>query len=274
MGISKELRELPASSLRIDPRVQRVIDPRRVTKIANRWDDLMVGVITVSHRIAPIPGTVLESGEPEEFVILDGQTRWNALKQVCGQDTTTCTMLAEVFTGLTLKEEAKIFLDHNDRKGVTPLDTYRLALVAEEKWAVDIQEIAGRYRWAVSGTGDGTKRTFQAIGAAKKIYFTDESGRTLDRVFAVIDAAWPTERSGVCGETLHGIGGLYANNGGLDTAGFVTKLGKIGFNKYYSSVRDTYRTHPTMGLAQAAYVRTVEIYNSGRKFDSGRRIEV
>jgi len=268
MGITKALMELPASSLKIDPRVQRVIDPRRVTKIANKWDDLMVGVITVSHRVDPLG---LKS---EEFVILDGQTRWNALKQVCGQDTTTCTMLAEVFTGLTLKEEAKIFLDHNDRKGVTPLDTYRLALVAEEKWAVDIQEISGRYRWAVSGTGDGTKRTFQAIGAAKKIYLADESGRTLDRVFAVIDAAWPTERSGVCGETLHGIGGLYANNGGLDTAGFVIKLGKIGFNKYYSSVRDTYRAHPTMGLAQAAYVRTVEIYNSGRKFDSGRRIEL
>jgi len=273
MGITKELMEISADKLKIDPRVQRVLDPRRVSKIADRWDDLMVGVITVSHRIH-FANSILESGAAEEFVILDGQTRWQALKQVCGQETTTCTMLAQVFTGLTLKEEAKIFLDHNDRKGVTPLDTFRLALVAEEKWAVDIRDISARYRWAVSGTGDGTKRTFQAIGAAKKIYLADESGKTLDRVFSVIDAAWPRERTGVCGETLHGIGGLYAHNGGLDTAGFVIKLGKIGFNKYYSSVRDTYRAHPTMGLAQAAYVRTVEIYNSGRKFDSGRRIDL
>jgi hypothetical protein len=267
MSVKKKIYEISADKLKIDPRVQRVMDPRRVAKIADEWDDLYVGTITISHRVNPFDSS------DEEFVILDGQTRWHALKMVCGQDTTTCTILAEVFTGLTLAEEASMFLRLNFRKGVTPLDNFRIALVAGEEWAVKIQEIAGRYRWAVSGTGDGTKRTFQAIGAAKKIMTADETGRTLDRVFAVIDAAWPGVRDAVCGESLHGLGGLYSNHGGLDTAGFVTKLGKIGFNAYYSSIRDTYRAHPSVGLANAAYVRTVEIYNSGRKFDSGRRIE-
>lgn len=274
MGISKEMMELPASALRVDPRVQRVIDPRRVAKIAAEWNDLYAGTITVSHRVAPIPGDVLESGQPEEFVILDGQTRWNALKQVCGADTTTCTMSAEVYTGLTLKEEAGMFLRLNFRKAVTPLDNFRISLMAEEEWAEKIQEIAARYRWAVSGTGDKTQRKFQAVGAARKIYVSDESGRTLDRVFNVIDSAWPRDPGTVCGETLHGIGGLYANHGGLDTTGFVVKLAKIGFNKYYSSVHDTYRAHPSMSLAAAAYQRTVEIYNHGRKLDSGRRIDL
>jgi len=273
MGITTELMEISADKLSIDPRVQRQADPRRVAKLAANWDDLMVGVITVSHRTSALP---LPDGAAalDEYVILDGQTRWQALKQVCGVDTTTCSLMAQVHTGLTLKEEARIFLQHNDRKGVTPLDTFRIALVAGEEWAEQIQEIAGRYRWAVAGTGDGTKRTFKAIGAAKKIYLADETGKTLDRVFNVIDAAWPRERDGVCGETLHGIGGIYANHGGLDTSGFVTKLGKIGFNAYYSSVHDTYRAHPSMSLAQAAYVRTVEIYNQGRKFDSGHRINL
>lgn len=263
MGITTELMELPASQLRVDPRVQRIIDPRRVTKIANNWNDLMVGVITVSHRV---PGLALIGGEAaEEWVILDGQTRWQALKQVCGAETTSCTMTAQVHTGLTLQEEAAIFLQHNDRKAITPLDNFRISLIAEEEWAEGIRDIAARYRWAVSGTGDGSQRTFQAIGAAKRIYFSDENGSTLDRTFAVIDAAWPRDRGTVCGETLHGIGTLYASHGGLDTSGFVTKLGKLGFNKFYSSVRDTYRTHPSMSLAAAAYARTVEIYNSGRR---------
>lgn len=269
MGISKEFKELSAAQLTIDPRVQRVVDPRRVAKIAAKWDDLMVGVITVSHRL-PIPALDVVDQRPEEYVILDGQTRWNALKQVCGSDTTTCTLTAEVFSGLTLKEEAAIFLQHNDRKGVTPLDTFRIALVAGEQWAEDIRDIAAKYRWAVSGTGDGSQRTFQAVGAARRIYSADEDGSTLDRTFAVIDAAWPTERYGVCGETLNGIGGLYMNHGGLDTSGFVMKIAKLGFNKYYSSVHDTYRAHPSMSLSQAAYQRTVEIYNSGRRT---RRIE-
>jgi hypothetical protein len=275
MGITTELMEISADKLSIDPRVQRVVDPRRVAKLAKDWDDLMVGVITVSHR-ENVLGNVagLDPGAADQFVILDGQTRWQALKIVCGQGTTTCSMMAQVHTGLTLKDEARIFLQHNDRKGVTPLDTFRIALVAGEEWAESIRDIAARYRWAVAGTGNGSQRTFQAVAAAKKLYLADESGRTLDRVFNVIDAAWPRERDGVCGETLHGIGGLYATHAGLDTAGFVVKLAKIGFNKYYSSVRDTYRAHPSMGLAQAAYVRTVEIYNSNRKFDSGRRIEL
>lgn len=270
MGIKKELREIEANLLSIDPKVQRQVDPRRVAKIAKNWNSDLSGVITVSHRVAAIPGSVLPSGEPEEFVILDGQTRWHALKQVCGTDTTTCTLLAEIFTGLTLKEEAVMFLGHNDRKGVTPLDTFRLALVAEEQWAVDIQTIALKYRWAVSGTDVPGVRKFSAIGAARKIYNADGKGAALERVFQVIDASWPRDRDTVCSETLHGLGGIYGGYSNLDTAGFVTKLGKIGFNKFYSSVHDTYRAHPSMNLAQAAFMRAVEIYNSGRRT---RRIE-
>lgn len=271
MGINRELREIGADQLSVDPRVQRQVDPRRVAKLANEWSDLYVGTITVSHRTSALP---LPDGSAalDEYVILDGQTRWEALKQVCGKDTTTCSLMAEVFTGLTLSEEASMFLRLNFRKGVTPLDTFRIALVAGEEWAEKIHEIAGRYRWAVAGTGDGKKRPFQAIGAAKKIFLADETGRVLDKVFSVIDAAWPKERDGVCSETLNGIGGLYINHRDLDPD-WVIKLAKLGFNAYYSSVHDTYRAHPSMNLAQAAYVRTVEIYNMNRKLDSGRRIE-
>lgn len=271
MGIKKEIRELPAAKLSIDPRIQRQLDPRRVAKLAKSWDDLMVGVITVSHRVGVLGNAAgLETDAADEYVIIDGQTRWNALKQVCGTDTTTCTLRAEVFTGLTLKEEAAMFLQHNDRKGVTPLDTFRIALVAGEEWAEDIREIAAKYRWAVAGTGNGKQRTFSAVGAARKIYAVDE-GVSLERTFAVVDASWPTERTAIGVETLHGIGTLYAYYTGLDTTGLITKLGKMGFNKFYSSVHDTYRAHPTMSLAQAAFQRTVEIYNSGRRT---RRIEL
>lgn len=266
MGISTELKEIAASDLRVDPRVQRVVDPRRVNKIAATWDDLMVGVITVSHRLpGRLESLIDDSVALEEFVILDGQTRWHALKQVCGVDTTSCTLMAQVHTGLTLKEEAKIFLQHNDRKGVSPLDTFRLALVAEEPWAEGIRDVAARYNWCVAGTGESGQRRFNSISAVRRIYNADGTGKILDRVFSVIDAAWPGQAGAVCGETLNGIGGLYAGFDGLDTNGFVGKLSRLGFNKYFSSVHDTYRAHPSMSLAAAAFQRTVEIYNSGRR---------
>lgn len=265
--IKTEVREVPASSLTVDPAVQRPVDQRRVKKLADHWDDLMVGVLTVSHRLPSFVG----DSKPEQLVILDGQTRWQAFMTVCGTPDTTGTLLCQVHTGLNIKEEAKIFLEHNDRKGVNPLDTFRLSLVAEEKWAVDVATIAAKYRWAVSGTGDPKQRKFQAVGAAKKIYVTDGTGQALDRTFAVIDAAWPREAGTVMGETLSGIGTLIAEHGDLDLASLVRKLSVMGLNKYYSSVRDTYRTYTSWSLAHAAYVRTVEIYNSGRRT---RRIEI
>lgn len=264
--IKTEIRDIPASALTIDPQVQRQVDSKRVQKLAAHWDDLMVGVLTVSHRLPSFAG----DARPEELVILDGQTRWYAFLSVCGAST-EAVMTCQVHTGLHLKEEARIFLEHNDRKAVAPLDIFRLSLVAGEEWAEKIFEIAGKYRWAVSGTGEARMRKFQAIGAAKKIYLTDETGEVLDRTFQVIDAAWPKGPGSVCGETLSGIGMVLAENGGLDLPGFIRKLGVMGFNKYYSSVHDTYRAHPSMSLSRAAYVRTVEIYNAGRR---SRRIEV
>jgi hypothetical protein len=265
MSIKTEVRDIPANELSVDLRVQRVVDPRRVAKLAASWDDLMVGVLTVSHRRNSFVG----EGSPDELIVLDGQTRLEGLRAVCGVATTSA-LTCQVHTGLTLKEEAKIFLEHNDRKAVTPLDHFRISLVAEEPWAVEIKEIAGHYNWAVAGTGESGQRKFQAIGAAKRIYNTDD-GESLDRTFGVITAAWPREPGTVCGETISGVGGLLAGHGGLDLRGLVHKLAIMGFNKYYSSVHDTYRAHPSMSLAKAAYVRTVEIYNAGRR---SKRLEV
>jgi hypothetical protein len=272
--IETEVREIPANELGIDLRVQRLFDPKRVQKLASSWDDLMVGVLTVSDRSEafPVSSGLVAPPEGPTLIVLDGQTRLKAFRAVCGEST-SATMTCQVHTGLQLKEEARIFLEHNDRKAVTPLDNFRISLVAEEQWASEIRDIAGHYNWAVSGTGEPGQRKFQAIGAAKRIYNTDE-GESFDRTLGVITAAWPREPGTVCGETISGVGGLISGHGGLDLRSLVSKLGLMGFNKFYSSVHDTYRAHPSMSLSKAAYVRTVEIYNSGRKFNSGKRVEI
>ncbi len=254
--IKTEVRDIPANELSVDLRVQRVVDPRRVAKLASNWDDLMVGVLTVSHR-KPF---IVAGDAKEELIVLDGQTRLEGLRAVCGS-LTTQTLTCQVHIGLTLKEEAKIFLEHNDRKAVSPLDTFRLSLVAGEQWAEGIRDISARYRWAVAGTGESSQRKFQAIGSAKRIYNADE-GESLDRTFGVISAAWPGDPGTVCGETLSGVGGLIAGHGDLDLRSLVHKL---------AIMDDTYRAHPSMNLSKAAYTRTVEIYNSGRR---SRRIEI
>jgi hypothetical protein len=260
-----EIREVPANLLTVDPRVQRVLDPRRVSKIAANWDSLMVGVITVSHR-KPLVGT-------EELVVLDGQTRVESFRRVCVQDT-KAPLLAQVYEGLNLKEEAAMFLQHNDRKSVTPRDNFRLSRVAGEEWAEEIYEIGARHHWFVQGDAvpEGTTpiRRYQAISAAAKIYNLDE-GDALRRAFETIADAWPGQVGTVGTESLNGLGLLYARHDDVDHRGLTQKLSKIGFNKFYSGVHDHQRGNMGISVPQAAYRHTLDIYNHGRRT---RRLDV
>lgn len=269
MTLTSEVREVPANLLTIDPRVQRASDPRRVKKLADNWDDLMVGVLTVSHR----RGFVIMDGQPvgqerEEFVVLDGQTRLEAFRLVCNDDSLTAApMMCQVFESLTLKEEAQIFLQHNDRRAVTPRDRYRLAVTAGEEWALDIRDIAGRTGWYVQGSEkiSPKARLFSAVSAAEKIYRMDE-GRSLRKTFDVIDAAWQSPKGSVCSETIFGLGLLYARyEEEINGRSLVQKLAKLGVNKFISGVADRRRARPGMSIQRAASDWTVDLYNVGRR---------
>lgn len=270
---TSQVRELPANTLIVDPRVQRVLDPVRVRKIANTWDDLMVGVLTVSHRLPSF-----DEVTDEQFVVLDGQTRLEAFRAVCGKDT-VAPLRVEVHEGLTLKEEAAIFLRHNDRKGVTPLDRYRIALVAGEEWATDIYDIAEKYEWFARGTDtrpgyEGKIRRFESISAVEKIYRADQGeavpGTALLRVFATVGDAWPNETGTITSETINGLGMIFSRHPDLDHHGLTHKLKKIGYYKYVSGIHDTRRGNSGMSVAAAAYAHTLDIYNLGRR---SRRID-
>lgn len=254
---------VPASQLTIDPAVQRPLDPRRVAKIAAAWNDAAAGVLTVSRRA------------DGSHVVLDGQTRLAAYRAVCTEG--TCQPLnCQVYTGLTLPEEAAMFLEHNDRKAVSPRDRFRLSLVANEPWATDIAKIAAASGWYVEGTEDLTDRTtaqhrFQAVAAVEKVYRMDQ-GLALERYFDTVSRAWEGEKDAVCVETLYGLGRLYARHGGdLDVPGFIAKLRKRGVHRFVSGVGEARRGVLGSTVAQAAYQYTLDLYNLGRKT---RRIDV
>lgn len=255
--------EISANLLTIDPRVQRVLDANRVRKIAATWDDLMVGVLTVSHRVYPS-----QEAPREEFVVLDGQTRLAAFRAVCGEET-TAPLRCEVHEGLRLPEEASIFLYHNNRKAVSHIDRFRIALLAEEKWAVNIQGITARHGWYAQGTDvpsvqAGRAHRFSAIGMAEKVYRMDD-GMALTRVFETVTTAWPSTEGTVTTETLAGLGMMFARHPELDGIGLTVKLSKLGYGKFVSSVGDYRRANTGMSLSQASYRFTLDLYNRFRR---------
>jgi hypothetical protein len=256
--------EVPANLLMIDERVQRQIDPRRVQRLADSWNDLMVGVLTVSRRVA-IPAQ-RKTGPAQELVVLDGQTRLAAFRAVCSEET-VAPLACQVHEGLTLQEEASIFIRHNDRKAVSPADRFRLALMANEGWAININAITTRFNWYAIGTrkDDPSGKAYTAISAVEKIYRLDD-GLALRRVFETVGASWGRPKNAICSETLYGIGTLFANHAeDIDTRSLVQKLGKLGVNKFISGVTDRRRANPGMSIQRAAAEWTVDIYNIGRR---------
>lgn len=248
--------KLKIGELSVDPRVQRQLDPARVRKLADDWDSRMIGVLTVSRR------------SDGSTVVLDGQTRLRALEAVVAEAEAEALVTCEVFEGLTFAEEAAMFLKHNDRKAVTPRDLFRLAVAAEEEWALNIRDLAAEHGWYVQGTApESTKgfSVFTAIGAVKKVYELDD-GAALRRAFKVISKAWGRTGGVITSETVYGIGLLYADHPtGIDGPGLVHKLQKTGLPKYISAINDRRRTHPGMSIRTAAQQWTIDLYNRGRR---------
>jgi hypothetical protein len=274
MPIKTETREIPANLLTVDPRVQRALDPRRVKRIADEWDDLMVGVLTVSHRVPyTLPGT--EGRSPEEFVVLDGQTRLAAFRQVCGE-TTSLPMAAQVHTGLTIEEEALIFLKHNNRKAVLLTDRFRLAVVAGQTWAVEIAEVLAKHNWTAHGAvvGDApARRQFSAVRAAEVVHKAGGKD-ALDKTLTTIENAWGSKRrEAVCAQTLYGIGMLHARHPELtrdQVHSLVIKLAKIPPGTFTGQItQDARRYNQSHRVTAQAYV--LEIFNKGRTA-SGRLV--
>lgn len=252
-----------ADHLVIDPDVQRMQDARRITKIANEWNDEAVGILTVSHRTGPDGSW---RGQ-EEYVVIDGQTRYLALLERKGADT-VAALRCDVYEGLTKEEEASLFLMHNDRKAINPRDLFRLSLTAGEPWAVEIHNITYEYGWYVQGDEPPRAQAkhmhrFQAISAVKKVY---QSGpETLRRTLHIINTGWGFEPNTVINETLMGIGTVIARHPEADDANLIRKLSRITPDRYLATVADYHRVSGVNSKAQAAYRFTIDLYNKGRR---------
>jgi hypothetical protein len=253
--------------LSVDPSLQRQRDSRRERVIADGWDSKMVGVLTVSHRAVPTLGFDGPDHD-ESWVVIDGQTRWHALELVSSETDVAPVLTCEVFEDLSRADEAAMFLQHNNRKAITPRDSFRLAVAAELEWALNIRDIVAEHGWYVQGMthrDPKNSKVFTAIGAVEKVYALDE-GRALRKAFTVIERSWGRTGGAVCSETVYGLGLLFASNPtGIDTPGLVGKLEKIGVNRFISAVGDRRRTHPGMSVKTAAQQWTTDLYNRGRR---------
>ncbi len=201
----------------VDQRVQRTEGPdqRRVDKMASMFNPDALGVLILSER------------EDGTLVCLDGMHRCLSARKA-GH---TALMESKVFTGLTLPEEASLFLLYNDKKDPSAVSKFNARVVAGDPVAQEIDRIVRSHGWKVSvSTHPGC---INAINKTENVYRTGagsvangEHPDILDRVLSIITAAWGYDQHGVHQAMLAGVAQVIGRFGTMvDSDKMVAEIG-------------------------------------------------
>lgn len=216
MSIQSHHKAVSLDELIIDPRVQRTegVDGRRVSLMAASFNVLALGTITVSQR-----------GDGS-LVVLDGMHRVAASRQAGYQG----LMSAEIMSGLSIEQEAELFLLLNATKTPSAISKYLVRVVMGEPAALEIDGIVRSHGWSVHpSTRDGS---LTAVTAVERIYAngggtkaSGSHGELLDRTLEVVTAAWEHDYQGVNAHMLLAVAQLLGRFGAsVDTKKLVAEM--------------------------------------------------
>lgn len=188
--------KLKVATLETDPRVQRPLNAKRVEAMVKNFSYAGLGVLAVSRRNAVTD------------VLIDGQHRKEALLRVSdGQGEALC----HVYEGLSLADEAELFLLLNNSSKPNLIDKHLVSVTAGEEMAVDIERLVAEYGWKVSALGGPASIT--AIGSLQKIWRFSErveaDPHLITMALLAVTRAWGTQYAGVRGVILEGLAAMF-----------------------------------------------------------------
>lgn len=249
-----DLEMIPVKQLEIDRRVQRArLDRKKVERIKLKFNQRALGFLTVSRRI------------DGQMVVIDGWHRYVAVMELSdGEGLVPCV----VFTGLTVEQEAKMFLDLNETNQAHQMDKFQVRQVANDPAAVRVGEWLKEYGWTLSRgrTGPGY---CSAVGTFDRVYRRSLVLGQLDLVpltIMVVTRSWKLDEWGMKSVTFEGLSLVLARHGaGMDLQGqLIPKLRAYRggpaalFNnaQQMANIRRIRPVHAVAGLV-------VETYNVG-----------
>jgi len=203
------IERLNISTLEVDRRVQRELNPSWVAKIARDLVLVQLGIITVSRR------------EDGSTIILDGQHRVEALRFAgINEYVIDCRVLV----GLSLEEEAKTFRLLNSTSKPNKIDHFLVRVVEGDEVARDINKILKRFGWQASrGKSAGS---FSAISTLEALYREDREAAW--SAVQTITEAWDNSLESANGQIIFGLGAIYHRHGEeVDLARMVRRLSSI-----------------------------------------------
>lgn len=247
------VREIPANLLTVDPDVQRGVTESRVDKIVNRFSEGSLGILKVSER---------PNGQ---LAVLDGQTRLAAVRRLADDEGTEYPLMCQVYLNLHRKEEARLFLESNDRTAVSSLDKFRLSLVAEEPWALDINSLAEKHGYTIS-LNHGPRGRLTAVRMAERIYRMSGGREALDRALGTIASTWGQTPLAASAESVAGLGLLYQRHPEkVQHVGLAKKLAEAGSPSRFIGAVSDMRAATGVTKSEAAYRYAVRVHDKNMK---------
>lgn len=249
---------LPVSDLEIDRRVQRQgINMAKVKFMVKKYNTGALGIITVSLR------------KDKSYVVVDGQHRTEATRI---KTSNMGTLKCHVFEGLTLAQEAQMFLDLNYTSKVPVIDSFKVKINTdgpEGDVAREIQEIVGAYGFQISRVP--ANGNINAINVVERIYALskklDAEPSLLQATVLVIARSWGNDRHGTQGAIIEGIGRMFAEYGArvdldrLEEAMKTYAGGPQSLIAEATALAALRKGKVSMGVAELL----VEAYNKGRR---------
>lgn len=227
---------------------QRELKPSRVDHISSKFDVDLMGYPVVSERDG-------------HFWILDGQARIGALKAWLG-DWKGQQVQCRVFAGLTVEQEAEIFLELNDFTQVSAYAKFMNAVTAGRPVETDIDRIVRATDLLVS-RDSSLDNTVSCVSTLIKVY--RRGGPPIfARSLRVVRDAYG--KPGMEAAVLDGVGLLCQRyNGELAEVDAVAKLGGVrgGHNGLLGRAQ-TIRKQTAAPLSESVAAAAVEIINAGK----------
>ena len=168
--------KIKVEDLKIDKRYQRLIDGRRVRKMARTFDPRLLGTLEVSMR---------KNGRA---IVFDGMHRLQAAR-AAGIESLPCN----VHEGLSPESEAELFVSlQKERKNVTPLERFKARVFAKDKLALEVDRITKKCGTRIHDDSEESM-CIRAAVSVESIY-KKKGGDHLALVLSTITNTWPRER--------------------------------------------------------------------------------
>src|SRR6185436_4107945 len=230
------------------------LDLHRIERMKRDYNEGALGVITVSRR------------NPVTNVVIDGMHRRQLVAEVtdgAGQ------VLCHVYHGLTVPEEAAMFLALNYSTQPTFLDKFRVRVRGGDPIAVGINQLVNAEGWTIQKElGNGA---IQAVKTVERIYnksiLFDREPNLLMMTLRVMTKAWGRDPDVSSGVLLEGMAAFLAvNDGKVDFDSLVHKLrgypdGAYGLLTNGKALRSTKRISAPIAIAELL----VTEYNKGKQ---------